>query len=323
MARDGWTLALHSHHETQPESDLAATLKEWHGFVADLADPAQVEALIPQIEAFFGQTPRLLVNCASLFEDDDAGTADAASLVRFHAINALAPQTLALVLARRGGEGAVVNILDQRVRNPVPDQLSYSLSKSALAASTRTLAVALAPRWRVNAVAPGLTLPSPAHDDNVMAQTRRLMPLRRLPTPDDIADAVLYFARAAAVSGQTLFVDGGASLTGIPPRFRQALRGAAVQLPANEGVIRHCCRTLSRVEFACRRRRQFLGQATREAIPSQCVLGRGRAVDRHVAKRCRPARRDPGAPQDRQRSPFAYGHLEENLRFAFPRNIPW
>lgn len=219
LAREGWTLALHSHHAAAPDGELASALGEWRGFVADLGEAAQVEALVPAVETAFGAVPTLLVNCASLFEDDDAATADAASLARFHAVNALAPQALALALARRGGAGAVVNILDQRVRNPVPDQLSYSLSKAALASATRTLAVALAPRWRVNAVAPGLTLPSPAHDAAVMERARALMPLQRLPAPDDIVAAAMYFANAEAVTGQTLFVDGGASLTGFPRDF--------------------------------------------------------------------------------------------------------
>lgn len=219
LARDDWTLALHSHHASAPEDELAAALGDWKGFVADLGDAAAVEGLIPQIESAFGAPPALLVNCASLFADDDASSASAESLLRYHTVNALAPQTLALAVARRGGEGAVVNILDQRVRNPVPDQLSYSLSKSSLASATRTLAVALAPRWRVNAVAPGLTLPSPAHNESVLARTRELMPLKRLPDPADIADAVLYFANAKSVTGQTLFVDGGASLRGFERDF--------------------------------------------------------------------------------------------------------
>ncbi|HTI30543.1 MAG TPA: SDR family oxidoreductase [Sphingomonas sp.] len=219
LARDGWTLALHSHHAAEPNAELAATLGDWRGVVADLGDAAAVEALVPQVESAFGQPISLLVNCASLFADDDAQTASAASLLRFHAVNALAPQALALAAARRGGDGAVVNILDQRVRNPVPDQLSYSLSKTALAAATRTLAVALAPRWRVNAVAPGLTLPSPAHDETVLSRARELMPLKLLPSPQDIADAVRYFASAKSVTGQTLFVDGGASLRGFERDF--------------------------------------------------------------------------------------------------------
>ena len=219
LAQDGWTLALHSHHETEPDKALSTALGQWRGFVADLADSTAVKGVIPQIESEFGTAPTLLVNCASLFDDDDATTADAASLARFHSVNALAPQALALALVRRGGEGAVVNILDQRIRNPVPDQLSYSLSKAALASATRTLAVALAPRWRVNAVAPGLTLPSPVHDEAVMDRTRELMPLKRLSAPEDIAAAVLYFAGAQAVTGQTLFVDGGASLASFPRDF--------------------------------------------------------------------------------------------------------
>jgi pteridine reductase len=219
LARDGWILALHSHSPSEPDEELAAALGDWCGFVTDLSDANAVERLVPDIAAAFGAGPSLVVNCASLFADDDAASANGASLHRFHTVNTFAPQAIALAAARQGGEGAVVNILDQRVRNPVPDQLSYSLSKAALAGATRTLAVALAPRWRVNAVAPGLTLPSPAHDEAVMARARKLMPLQRLASPQDIADAVRYFANARAVTGQTLFVDGGASLRGFERDF--------------------------------------------------------------------------------------------------------
>ena len=86
------------------------------------------------------------------------------------------------------------------------------IDKTALAAATRTLAVALAPRLRVNAVAPGLTLPTSDYAAGQMARIATAMPLARLATPGDIAAAVAYFAEAQSVTGQTLFVDGGASL---------------------------------------------------------------------------------------------------------------
>jgi NAD(P)-dependent dehydrogenase (short-subunit alcohol dehydrogenase family) len=216
LAADGWTLALHGAHDATPDAALAASLTQagtrWHGFVADLADSKAVEDLIPAVVAHFGFAPTLLVNNAAMFEDDTASTASAASVASHHAVNAAAPVALALALHRAGGAGSVVNIVDQRIRNPVPDQLSYSLSKAALASATRTLAVALAPRIRVNAVAPGLTLPTADYDDAAMARIAGAMPLARLATPGDIADAVAFFADASSVTGQTLFVDGGASL---------------------------------------------------------------------------------------------------------------
>jgi NAD(P)-dependent dehydrogenase (short-subunit alcohol dehydrogenase family) len=180
--------------------------------LADLADAAAVDALVPAVSAHFGKAPDLLVNNASRFVDDTAASATAAEIATHHAVNTAAPIALALALHRTGNRGAVVNIVDQRVRNPVPDQFSYGLSKSALAAATRTLAVSLAPQLRVNAVAPGLTLPTRDYDDALMARIVSAMPLGRLPSPSDIADAVAFLASAESTTGQTLFVDGGASL---------------------------------------------------------------------------------------------------------------
>lgn len=219
LAEQGWTLALHSHREGIPDPALALALSThgsvWQGFAAELADGAAVEALIPAVMAHFGRVPDLLVNSASRFVHDDWQTVTAEHLAVHHAVNTAAPVLLATALARalpETGTAAVVNILDQRIRQPNGDQLSYTLSKQALAGATETLARALAPRIRVNAVAPGLTIPT---DDYLPAQMVRLaaaMPLGLLPEPDDVADAVLWLAEARATTGQTIFVDGGANL---------------------------------------------------------------------------------------------------------------
>jgi pteridine reductase len=208
LAADGWTLALHSHHETAEEAEYPGS----HSFVADLADPLAPDKLVESVSLHFGTPPTLLVNNASRFEWDDATTLTPASLIEHHTVNAAAPVLLALALSRTDATGSIVNILDQRIQNPNGDQLAYTLSKTALAGATRTLAAALAPRWRVNAVAPGLTLPTPDYDDAKMARLTEAMPLGRLSQPDEIAAAVAYFSAALSVTGQTLFVDGGAHL---------------------------------------------------------------------------------------------------------------
>ena len=113
----------------------------------------------------------------------------------------------------------VIHILDQRVRNPNRDQLSYTLSKQALAGSVRSLAIACADKLRINGVAPGLTLTAGEYGEHQLANITAMMPLERLPAPEDIAEAVLYLARAQAVTGQIIEVDGGANLKGFDRDF--------------------------------------------------------------------------------------------------------
>ena len=218
LAREGYVLALHKRTAADADPVLAEALAETGAesrcFAADLSDPAAVDALVPAVTAAFGRAPDLLVNNAALFAEGQWPDLSAAALTEMMQINHHAPVMLAksLALHSAGARPAIVNILDQRVAQPVPDQIAYSLSKSALWQATATLAVAFADRARVNAVAPGLTL---ATGDYSAAQVERLarrMPLGALPTPDEIADAVVYLARAESVTGQTIFVDGGAHL---------------------------------------------------------------------------------------------------------------
>ena len=114
---------------------------------------------------------------------------------------------------------AIVHIVDQRVHNPNGDQLSYTLSKQALAESVRSLASAFGARARVNGVAPGLVIPTEDYSDAQMGRLNAAMPLGQLPDPDNVAEAVLYLARARDVTGQILYVDGGAHLKSYPRDF--------------------------------------------------------------------------------------------------------
>lgn len=219
LAREGWALALHSRSDAEPDADLAIALHasqtRWHGFSADLSEGDAVNQLLPRVHARFGRYPDLIVNNASRFVWDDPATVTPEALAVHHAVNVAAPVMLSCALAALVGErgtASVVNILDQRIRQPNGDQLSYTLSKQALAAATETLARALAPQVRVNGVAPGLTLPTPDYRPAQMAALEAAMPLALLPDPDDIADAVLWLAQAQATTGQIIFVDGGANL---------------------------------------------------------------------------------------------------------------
>ncbi|MFV0624611.1 SDR family oxidoreductase [Sphingomonas sp. ac-8] len=218
LGEAGYALALHSSGEATPDAALLARLEAagapYHWFAAELSDSAAVDGLVPAVAAHFGRPIDLLVNNASCFRADDAAMPGTGALVRHFAVNAAAPFALAAAVAAQAGpEGAcVVNILDQRIVQPPADQLAYAVSKQALAEITRTLAHALAPAVRVNGVAPGLTLPTADYAPDQVARLAEMMPLGRLPEPNDIADAVLFLAGARATTGQLVFVDGGANL---------------------------------------------------------------------------------------------------------------
>ncbi len=219
LAKAGYALALHGHSDTEPDDALRQVLEsentDWQGFLADFGDTASAGELIADVAAHFGRAPDLLVNSASIFGQDDASDMSADTLEEHLRVNMMLPVLLSAELARlrdSGDRAAVVHILDQRVRNPNQDQVSYTLSKQALAESVRTLAVAFADRLRVNGVAPGLTLTAGEYGEEQLDRITGMMPLDRLPTPADIAEATLYLARAKAVTGQVIAVDGGANL---------------------------------------------------------------------------------------------------------------
>ncbi len=223
LGQAGYDLALHAGHDVAPEPWLVEALAGAGAahrlFVADLADGDAVAGLVPTVSTAFGRHVSVLVNNASRFAAiDAAGVAPFDDLVAHLSVNAAAPYALAHAVADAGG-AAVVNILDQRIAHPPRDQVAYTISKQALAEATRTLAIALAPRTRVNGVAPGLTLPTDDYDAAQMARLAAAMPLGLLPEPSDIADAVVWLASARAVTGQTIFVDGGAALVGFERDF--------------------------------------------------------------------------------------------------------
>jgi NAD(P)-dependent dehydrogenase (short-subunit alcohol dehydrogenase family) len=215
----GWTLALHC-HRSQTEAQALAEELAGRGvdaavFAADLADEAACEALLPAVQARFGRVDAV-VNNASLFEYDDVAGFSHANLERHWRANTAPAILLARALHRQleaaGGQGCVVNLLDQKLWNPNPDYLSYTLSKAALESAQTLLAQALAPRLRVCGVAPGVTLASGPMNDSEFQAAHKLTPLQRSSTPQDIARAVRFLLDSPAITGTTLLVDGGQHL---------------------------------------------------------------------------------------------------------------
>jgi len=216
LAGAGYAVALHANRSRAEAEALAAEISRKGGRAAvvlgDLADAQAVAGIVPAAAAACGPLT-LLVNSASEFEHDDIATLERARFERTLAVNLAAPMFLAQAFAQQAPAGAsIVNVLDQRVLKPTPRFLSYTLSKSALHTATTTLAQALAPKLRVNAVAPGPTLPSPRQSAEEFAAQAASLPLHHGPSPEDIAAAVLYLAQAKSVTGVTLPVDGGQHL---------------------------------------------------------------------------------------------------------------
>ena len=211
LAGEGWRVAIHHLHSADDAEALSAELPGSIVLAGDLADAETPVALIAAARAGFDAPLMAIVNSASLFEYDTPPALTAASLERHHAVNLEAPVLLASALAAQDdlAEGAVVNILDQKLANPNPDFFSYSCAKFALAGATTMLAQALGPRIRVNAVSPGLSLPSfdQTEAEFHAAASRNL--LRRPVDPQNIARAVAFLLEARGVQGQDLFVDCG------------------------------------------------------------------------------------------------------------------
>ena len=221
-AQAGWRVAVHYLRSRQDAIDTVAACAQWAGggsvFEADLADEAAARALLPRVAAELGRVDAV-VNSAALFEHDDAASFGYAAMERHWRVNTGAPALLAQALAThlraRGAgpaSGCVVNLLDQKLVNPNPDFLSYTLSKAALQTATALLAQALAPAVRVVGIAPGLTLSSELMSEARFAELHRLSPLGRSSTSEDVAGAVAFALGNRSITGATLLVDGGQHL---------------------------------------------------------------------------------------------------------------
>lgn len=213
LARADYGVAIHSRRAEDAASLLSALQARGRRAVVvagDLGVDPDLAALVPAAREALGPLT-LLVNNASLFEPDAVGTLERGQWDRQFAVNLTAPVFLAEAFAAQvdADGSSIVNILDQRVLRPRPQFLSYTLSKSALHVATTTLAQALAPRLRVNAVAPGPTLPSARQSSEAFAAQAGAVPLGHGASAGEIAEAVLFLAHARSVTGQTLAVDGG------------------------------------------------------------------------------------------------------------------
>lgn len=229
LAHAGWGVVAHHRASGEAANTLIAEIAAHGGRAvsvqADLDDSAERHGLITHATQKAGAPISALVNCAAMFEHDTIDTLTEAALQRHIALNTFTPALLAREFAEalpEDARGCVVNFLDFKLANPYPDHFSYTLSKYALAGATELLARALAPRVRVNAVAPGYVLPAPGQSEEDFKRLHGKTPLGTGPTPGDIAHAVRFLIENPAVTGQTIYVDCG-------KRFRSHARDMAFQ----------------------------------------------------------------------------------------------
>jgi len=218
LARHGWNVAI---HYNTSEREARVTCEDAHSagakavlVKADLAREEETERIVEEAVGQLGPLTAL-INSASVFENDQWYSADRTSWDKHMEVNLRSPlvpaQTFAKQLAK-DGEGVMLNLLDQRLLKPMPDFLSYGVSRAGLHWLTVTLAQALAPRIRVNAVAPGPTLKAARQSSAHFERERTSTVLGRGSEPQDICNAVRYLLDARAVTGQTITVDGGQHL---------------------------------------------------------------------------------------------------------------
>jgi NAD(P)-dependent dehydrogenase (short-subunit alcohol dehydrogenase family) len=218
LARHGWNVAIHFHTSEKEaratEADARTTGVKVALLKANLAAEAETQSLVKRAATELGPLTAL-INSASIFENDEWYSADRASWDKHLEVNLRAPFVLSQEFARqipRNGHGAIVNLIDQRVLKPTPQFMSYSVSKAALFWLNQTMAQALAPRIRVNAVGPGPVMKNERQSAADFNRQREATLLGHGAEPQDICEAVRYLLEAPSVTGQMIAVDGGQNL---------------------------------------------------------------------------------------------------------------
>lgn len=219
LAGRGARVALHYGESRDAAEETTAAIRELGSdaepLQADLRDAGDASGLIERAAERFGGVVDILVNSAAVFGQGELAEATEAGWDEQFSINLKAPFFLARAFARHlgeGGSGTIVNIADWRAVRPGPAHIPYTLTKAGIVTLTKSLALALAPHIRVNAIAPGAILSPPGEDESYLDRLAERIPLKRHGGPGDVAQALLYLIEAEFVTGQILFVDGGEHL---------------------------------------------------------------------------------------------------------------
>lgn len=218
LAEHGFSVAIHCDHSRDDADELAATINSGPGKAqvldADLTDEPSCLRLVEEAAAVVGPL-RIIVNNASVFEQDSVTDFSSALWDRHFAIHVKAPALMAQAFARSlpaDAKGLIVNMIDQRVWRPNPRFFSYTLSKAALWTATQTMAQALAPRIRVNAIGPGPTLANARQDEASFNRQIDGLILKRGPELPEFGATIRYLWETPSITGQMIALDGGQHL---------------------------------------------------------------------------------------------------------------
>ncbi|HKJ93468.1 MAG TPA: SDR family oxidoreductase [Longimicrobiales bacterium] len=217
LARGGADVVVNYHtseaEARQTVSDVEELGQRALAVRADVSSRAQVEAMIERVADAFGRLD-VLVNSASLFRSTPFADIDEAEWDRVLAVNLKGPflVTRAAVPLLAAAEGLVVNIADLSALQPWRGFAHHSVSKAGLVQLTKVAARALAPRVRVNCIAPGTVLPPEDYTEQQVADLRSRIALGRIGAPEDVARALLFVVDSDFVTGEVVVVDGGRSL---------------------------------------------------------------------------------------------------------------
>jgi NAD(P)-dependent dehydrogenase (short-subunit alcohol dehydrogenase family) len=218
LAEQGARLGIHYGSSAGPAQELVKEIRALGSdattIQADLSQPGEARSIVERAVAYFGQVD-ILVNSAAIFEPGNWDDTTEANWDRHFAINLKSPFFLSQAFAAQVGRdqaGHIVNIADWRGVRPGPDHVGYTLTKAALIAMTRSLALGLAPNIQVNAIAPGLILPPPGQDQAYLEKKASHVPIQRVGSPQAVADAMVFLLRSDFITGDLLFVTGGEHL---------------------------------------------------------------------------------------------------------------
>ena len=218
LSSQGWFVYLHYNSSSEEAKEVLYKIKSSGGngqlINMDLNNPDCGEQIINQIDRA-APPVELLINNAARFEYDNISNINSVSLDQHFFANVRGPILLSKAffeLVKKGQQGCVINILDNKIFALNPDYLSYTISKAALQCATETFAMAMAPHVRVNGIAPGITLESGGQGESSFQKGQKMSPIGKVSSVEDIIKALFFIVNTTSLNGHIITIDGGQRL---------------------------------------------------------------------------------------------------------------